>query len=281
MIEFLSTFLVFPGFFFWVALVLCAVVTVAVVSHRSYHAWWEFLIGGFVILNLFHFGGNYLLLDWAYHPSPVPGIFGLVGWTIVILGFLAASVSVRYETGVWAAISLIGVILGIQWFTGIDVFGYIQHNKLMSVVWGAGYFVVGGMWGLLKWQRHVSRQFDRYTEFRTNWLQENNLQNDLGLEEKQRWTDYFNRYGGSIEFRPQFRRHKNELLAWFAVWPVSILETFLFDFIIEVWEWIYHRLGRAFEAIMAYQWRGTENDLMTPEERRQLEELQAQQEKVN
>lgn len=236
---------------------------------------------------LIHFFGDHRVLSWLYetpdrsdptgwHALIVP--FGPVFFLLVFAELVVAFLAIRHKQGVWATGSLLLTMFLVQFVTGVPVFPWIFSNKILSLVLVGLYVLIGVGWSFFyKWDRLVSDHRTRYDVVRADWLKSKGLNesSDFTLEDKLDWEKYFEAHklddDGVIEARPKYRNHKSELLGWATLWPVSVFETFLFDWLADVFSRLYHRLGAVLEWIMVRRWKGTENHMLSAEERAALE----------
>lgn len=239
---------------------------------------------------LIHCFGDSRVLSWLYETPDrsdptgwrsliVP--FGPVFFLLVIAELVVAFFAIRHKQGLWATGSLFLTLFLIQFITGVPVFPWIFSNKILSLTLLGSYVILGVLWSFFyKWDRLVSDHRARYDIVRADWLKTRGLteSSDFTLEDKLDWEKYFEKHktdeDGVIEARPKYRDHKSELLGWATMWPVSVFETFVFDWLSDIFYRVYRRLGTVLEWIMVRRWKGTETHMLTPEERAALEDEQ-------
>jgi hypothetical protein len=245
------------------------------------------LFVAFSTLLVLHLFGDKRILGWMYEVparehtgwgvmiAPFGPVFFMLVLAELVVGFLA----VKHKQGIWATCSLVLTLLLVQLVTGVPVLPWMLSNPLKTIAFFCGYVCVGAMWSFFyKWDVFVSGHRERYDAVRHEWLTEKGLRedSDFTLEDKLSWEAYFekNKYDddGLIEVRPKYRQHKSQLLAWASLWFVSMFETFMFDWLSDVFGRIYGRLGVLLEWIMLRRWKGTEGHMLTEEERSLLTE---------
>jgi hypothetical protein len=242
------------------------------------------LFSAIATILLIHFFGDSRVLGWVYDtpdrsdPQGLQALivpFGVVFWMFVVIETVVAFCALRYRSGGWATVSLIVTIFLVQFVTGVPVIPWIIHHYILTPVLFGLWVVVGVAWSFFyKWDSLVSKHREWYDPIRADWLKSKgfNEQTDFSLEDKADWELYFESHkvredGEVIEARPKYRHHKAELLGWATLWPLSMFETFLYDWLAQVFVKLYHRLGSVLNWIMARRWKGTEGHMLTQEER--------------
>jgi hypothetical protein len=246
------------------------------------------LFSAVTTLLLIHLFGDQKVLGWVYETpdrSSHEGLqalivpFGPVFWVLVIAEAVVAFAALRTRKGGWATVSLFLTLCMVQFVTGVPVFPWIFHHYAAAGVILGVWVVIGVVWSFFyKWDSLVARHRRYYDEIRGEWLKANGFteQSDFSLEDKANWEAYFEAHkehedGEVIEARPKYRHHKSELLGWATLWPVSIFETFMYDWTAQIFIRLYKRLGAVLQYIMERRWAGTEGHMLTEEERAILE----------
>jgi hypothetical protein len=250
-------------------------------DHRGLVSFSIFIAVG--TLALLHCFGDTRVLGWLYeapdrsdpagwHVLLTP--FGPVFWLLLIAETVVAFMMIRNRSGIGATISLVITLLLVQCVTGVPVIPWIFHNKSLAMLALGGHIGIGSGWSFLyKWDKLCRDHKSRYDVVRGSWLKSKGLneQSDFTLEDKSDWENYFANHNsdedGAIESRPQYRAHKSELLGWAMLWPVSVFETFLFDWLNDAFLHIWKQLGGVLNWIMERRWKGTEGHMLTDEER--------------
>lgn len=172
---------------------------------------------------------------------------------------------------------------------GLPLWGWIANHPLLSLLYLAGYVVVGVVWSGFKWDRFSAELGRRYKEAREEFMKK--LPDKLvGLlsddryfrfkgqkerseaearmrEEIGRGTipselrDEFGRYlagssgydaCGSVTLSskpPQASDHKSRIIAWTMYWPCSILWYFIREFVLEFFENLFNWLKGTYQAV--------------------------------
>ena len=279
-----------PGFMFWVVLLLGGWISLGSLKAQfSRRRRSNFFLGfsvfsAFTTLLLIHLLGDERALGWAYQGGALEGErpmwlipFGLVFWLLILAEFVGLVFMVRMKKGWFATLSIIVTLLAVQFLTGTPVFQWIWANKVMSLCIAGGYVVVGTLWFLFKWDRFTKVMNRLYQQKFRPWLESHGQLTpedfaEAPVEIKGEWWDHFNSNNWDdeseqrIEFRPSVFGHKADFLFWMSLWPWSMIETFFADFLVELWNIIYHKFTNVLVAIRDRNWRGTESHQLSDEE---------------
>jgi hypothetical protein len=285
-----------PGFFFWVVLVIGGWMTFGLINNyfnsykrKSTYKLILSMFTAFGTLSLIHFFGDTRALGWLYGSNTNNGgeamwflaPFGLVFWLLIAAEFVGLVFFVRMKKGWLATVSIIATLGILQFATGLPVFQTMWQHPFWTLGGIAGYVLVGIIWFLFKWDRFTKVQNRLYREVWLPWLEEQNITEadfaEAPVEVRGEWWEYFQRHNWNddhdmkIEFRPKVWAHKADFMFWMSLWPWSMIETFLADFLVELWLMIYHRFSGLLTRIRDRNWRGTEGHEMSTEE---MEEFQ-------
>jgi hypothetical protein len=107
------------------------------------------------------------------------------------------------------------------------------------------YFVVGTVWGIIKWALYVKRRAVEYKEERQSWLlykgvEDADLDSPVPDNLKKEWQ---NRQ--RLETKPMARNNKSRILTWMGFWPVSVI----WSVIDEPWRYIYDAVHNLLQKI--------------------------------
>jgi hypothetical protein len=177
---------------------------------------------------------------------------------------------VRYRSGGNATISIAVTIGILQFVFGIPIGQFIWEHPFKTLIFCTGWTGLGICWFIFKWDRFTKRHKKWYKDALAVFL-ENKRKDALTEDMKAEWWEYFRTkryYGETIEYRPKFRNHKDELVGWLIYWPWSIIETFLFDFFVEFYNWIYEKFQVVLQRIMERNWAGID-DVPTEEQQKE------------
>lgn len=254
------------------------------------------VISGVITLTLLHLFGDNRIFSWLYtYPSEVKTSmslwetlsqpFGILFWVIALGGLGVMLVNLRCKSGAWAVFSLFLTLGLLQFVTNVPVFPWIWHHPTQAGIYFGLYLLIGLGWFFYKWDDYVKFHRQSYDELKSEWLEKKGLSkdSDLTLQDRSEWETYFKDYNVAshyedkvkIEFRPRFRDHKSELTGWLVTWPVSLIETLLFDFFAGLARQSIFYLSGLLDRITKYRWKGTENDMLSEAEKIELAKMQA------
>lgn len=155
------------------------------------------------------------------------------GWLFwILLGtiiFITASFNLKDRIGGWLLCIAICIPLYIA-FSDVP-YEKIYQNPKQTALYVGLYLVIGFGWSVLKWLMYVSQRAKDYAN------QADRLKKDFNSIS--RAYSYKEWVFINYEFPPSVARHKEELLSWFLVWPISILRFLLTDFIVKLRDWFY------------------------------------------
>ena len=176
-------------------------------------------------------------------------------WLLLLAEVVLLFIFVAYENGIGATLSLIvfGAIL--QFCGGVDIAGFVvQHPfQLAGVI--IAYFVVGTVWGVVKWWLFVNDKLQAYEDMKIEWLRikghegTNVVPEDLKSQWKEYIDDHHFPHRKTVAKAPLAREHKNRILNWMGFWVPSMLYSLFNDFIRRVFQSIYYRIAKELQKI--------------------------------
>jgi hypothetical protein len=97
---------------------------------------------------------------------------------------------------------------------------------------------------------------EAYEELRDEFLSDKNLPTGTAVpgEFRKEWKDRLGYRGGTLAEAPHARDNKSRIMRWMSFWPVSMLWSFLDDFIKRVFKTIYHRISSFLQRISDNIW---------------------------
>ena len=198
-------------------------------------------------------------------------------WALIVVEIVLLFMFVEYENGMGATISLVAFAAALQWCGDVDLIGYVFANpiKLGAVI--AAYFLLGAIWGTAKWWIFARDRLEEYQELKDEFLRNKGLEPGQTVPSQHRaeWKEKLERnrshgnYGRTLADTPRVRDNKARILRWMSFWPVSMLWSFLDDFIKRVFKTIYYRIANLLQRIsdnmyakanVAADLEGTEDD---------------------
>lgn len=136
---------------------------------------------------------------------------------------------------VWLAAAFWASWYGVR-FAG----SYVAAHPWQAIGYGAGYFLVGAVWSIVKWWRHevarvesVRSEFDHHDKFR---------------KPDDTWTEYIRHRKSNVA------DYKGIITAWITFWPFSAVWTLLDDPIRRLCARIYKELYGVYQRISDKVW---------------------------
>jgi hypothetical protein len=152
-------------------------------------------------------------------------------WLLMLLSFIVITAFVENEVGTGATITLIITVLLLDLLCKVPVFKVILGHPLRTLELVALYFVLGAVWGVVKWVFYLKDNLSRYNEARVEFLKDKRA-DEMTPELASKFQDYLaNNYRRSerVEINPQVAEHKEDILRWMTYWPFSGLWTIIND----------------------------------------------------
>ncbi|MBX4190374.1 hypothetical protein KW791_03725 [Candidatus Parcubacteria bacterium] len=244
----------------------------------------EIIVAGIVLLAIIvvlFWTGPYLA-TWALSLLGFSfGVFGL--WSIeffflVALFCVIEVLAIEKENGRGATISLILSLLLLNWIGGLKLPTYIYQHPGFSVLLLIGYFLMGAVWSVIKWWLYTKDLREKYDKIKREFLEYNGKDSNTAIpvELKEDWVDFVKHKGLRMEngtFVPDPYRHKSTLLVWIGHWPFSALWTLINDPVKRILKTLYNQLQTTYRRIAQASFIGTENDILTKDEKEQLRTL--------
>lgn len=195
-------------------------------------------------------------------------------WTVVVLSSIAIIGFLENDKTVGATVVCVSTLAATFFLGNIGVFGMIVENPWWVVGVIASYFVIGALWGIVKWGLFLRHVRERYQEAKEKFLADcsklpipqimvddykqsisSGILVGLILE---KWRTHVKEYesdihgyGASAVSYQKYRRsivkplvsdHKARILTWMSYWPWSCLWTLLNDPIRKLFKHIYYRI---------------------------------------
>lgn len=184
-------------------------------------------------------------------------------WALIAAEVILLFMFVEWENGFGATISLVVFAAMLQWCGDTNIIGFVFGNplRLMAVV--AAYFLLGGVWGTVKWWIFARDRLEEYEELRDDFLRNKNLPSGTVVpqEFRREWKEKLERNRGSYRHggrtlaeAPRARDNKSRIMRWMSFWPVSMLWSFLDDFVKRVFRTIYQRIHNFLQRIADNMW---------------------------
>lgn len=164
-----------------------------------------------------------------------------------------------WTLGFWALFVITCVLAtffeerGKTFFTFLSIFNFIILTRLYIPIDHTtvshparvlldvlGYFVIGTVWGVLKWYFFLRGMLDKFKEAKADFLRK-------GGGTQQSFLFYLEQSG--IEHNPQVNRHKGDILHWMTFWPFSFVWTMISDPITKIFRRIYAAIADTLQAL--------------------------------
>lgn len=201
------------------------------------------------------------IMDWFLFT-----IAGVWIWVIPCIFFFIILAFAEHEKNFFAFMSL-AMFIGIMQGAGIIS---LFTNPIAVLGWVIVYFIIGGLWSILKWYLFIINRAAKLCEVKQSFVEKINKAN-IELQLKQELLDvnakipfnfiirfkeyliihYFNHHppigfntdnNDSLELViPRAERYKSRIITWILWWPTSAFWTLLNDPLVKVANWIYNR----------------------------------------
>ena len=204
--------------------------------------------------------------------------------TILFLAVLAVLFVVgifltEMENFGWATVLLIAGLVCLHFVPGFGVWHWVQHHALETALYSLAYMAGGIVWSFVKWFSYLRSFRDKFREQKETFFKvmiarrqyltdtsgrvptiEINLSGPIPEDMKESFKTWMNEQhglyytAGDIQLmrdlkKPQASRNKSRIVAWMALWPLSLLGTFLndpvrrlFNFLFSYFKTLYQKL---------------------------------------
>ena len=163
------------------------------------------------------------------------GYFALPLWamSILFLLFVVDVVLCEADEFGWGISSLVFGVGLVAWISnGINPFTYVWYN-MVNVIWfSILYLSLGACWSTFKWWRFSLKGRDRLRRKISDWTGTART-----MTKPKRESNTFARY------------QKDRIMGWIAMWPFSVVGTFIGDFLTKIVRRIYDTLRGIYDAI--------------------------------
>lgn len=205
-------------------------------------------------------------------------VFGFWFWFAVAAISITLICCIEWDQGWLATATLIATGLWLQFGFHVPVFQYIWENPITSVGWFFGWFAVGTVYAITRWELLIRNQRRAYNEAKARFLESKHVDPNLAtipLNLRGEWARNFSRgrYMGltvdedhtGIVVAPRPRNYKSRIYLWIAYWPWSMLWTAINDPIRKMVRAIYNNIAAFLERRSKRVFAGTENDFAEQE----------------
>jgi hypothetical protein len=192
-------------------------------------------------------------------------------WALVAAEIILLFVLVENETGVGATVSLLVFAALLQFCGNVDIIGFVRTNPLTIVAGLIAYFILGTVWGIIKWRLFCQDSLDEYEEAKAEFLRGLGLPSGTKIipdEHKTAWANrlqnarkYVNGNYVSLADIPQAKDHKSRILRWMSFWCVSIIWSFMHDFVTRIFNSIYRSIAEFLQRMADSMFANVREDL--------------------
>lgn len=170
-------------------------------------------------------------------------------WFWIITSVLAVGLitSVIAENGVFIFLDLLVAILFLQFGANLHIFQYCYYHPIMILLLAMGYFIIGAIWMIAKWQFKVWSVARQYADLREKFIKEFPSVRDkyMGKTAEEAFaydaTKYCFSTFGVRSIPPNPKDETSSLIHWTIYWPFSVLRTLLDEPITNLSKWIIRR----------------------------------------
>jgi hypothetical protein len=187
-------------------------------------------------------------------------------WMLIAAEIIMLFVFIDNESGLGATISVLVFGALLQWFGDVDIINYVKANPLFLLSCAAAYFALGAVWGVVKWWIFCRDRLEEYEEARDAFLKSKNVPAGtkvVPVELRKEWKDKLqsSRLTIGLSETPQVRTHKAKIMNWMTFWVISIVWSFINDFVKRVFRTIYQKLSIFLQDISDKMFGSVKDDL--------------------
>ena len=183
--------------------------------------------------------------------------FGTIGfWLFISTMAVLMLTCINFQKGAGATIVFIGTMLGLQFLGGIDIWGYVIHNKMTILYYVLGYAAFGVATSVFKWWRYVRNNVEKYLEAKAEYQSDNG-----NLTDWARYRDQGRYNAIKFIFEPVARRHKAVITMWITYWPLVLLWTLINDPVRKAIIFLRDHVMGILERISKNAFKDVDNDL--------------------
>lgn len=172
-------------------------------------------------------------------------------WVIVCLELVALFAFVEFENGIAATISLLVFAACLQFLGDINIISYIANNPWATFGLIAAYFLIGTTWGTIKWWLYCSDRLEQYNERREEFLRGRgeDVNQPVPSHLREEWKRVIGKGDRSpfssetLADPPLAKNHKSDIIRWMSFWFISVVWTFVNDFVKRVFTRIYRNIA--------------------------------------
>lgn len=197
-------------------------------------------------------------------------------WALIVAEIILLFVFIENENGIGATISVIIFGCCLQFLGDVDIIGFVMKNPLHLLAIVASYFVLGAIWGTVKWWIYCRDRLEEYEETKEEFLKSKGLPAGTKVvpdEYKLEWTRRIKQHGRyhDVSQTPRVRDNKGTILRWMSFWPISFIWSLINDFVKRVFKTIYQKIAGFLQRIADNMFGRIQDDLASEDEVAQAE----------
>ena len=181
-------------------------------------------------------------------------------WALIIAEIVLLFVFIENENGIGATMSIVAFAGLLQWCGNVDIIHYVQNKPLFIVSCAVAYFALGAVWGTIKWWIYCHDRLEDYEDAKASFLKSRGVPDGtkvVPVELRAEWKDKLSRgiyvhdrrYSEDLSLPPQVRQHKAKIMRWMSFWVISMIWSFINDFVKRVYRTIYQKMAGYLQAI--------------------------------
>lgn len=172
-------------------------------------------------------------------------------WIILVVGMIAMVPISGIESDLYLGAGTLGVVvIGsalLRYAANFNVLVYLKQNWRRMIGFFAIFMVLGAIHSVFRWELHLRDWRAEYDKAQVAFLQKRNLDTkavpaELANEWKQRYELL-----ALVGPKPQYLSHESTLKRWIILWPWSLSNWLLSDFVTELLTTIYNSLGTIYD----------------------------------
>ncbi len=168
-------------------------------------------------------------------------------------GFLAA-----FSIGVFGAV--------LQWFSGVDIIGFVTEHPIHAAIAVALYLLCGVVWSIIRWHLYSGTKIHELVDRRGQWYADTSTVNGTvdGKSYYQRHAEalkYYEAHGVPEDYigkwnkyvddnAPTATANKSKICTWMGLFPIDIVYYIFSDFLSDLFSRLYRRLAVVYENIV-------------------------------
>lgn len=202
-------------------------------------------------------------------------VFGTLWfWLLAVASVVLLCIFVENENGIGSTVVFLVTLGLLQFASNVKPLAYVWNHPYQIVGLIAAYFVLGTIWGTIKWWIYVRDQLEHYEDLKSEWLRAKGFSKAKVVpdELKSEWAEYLK---GSakhpktgyynnrqwLDKPPLARENKGRIMLWMSLWLPSMISSLFSDFVKRIFKAIYYRIASQLQNISDRAFKGISDDL--------------------